>query len=603
MRYLVKNIPVILPFILLLTLSLPGYAQTLSKDQLILFEDAITKGEGYLQSKDYAKAKAEYQRALSIDPNAKFPKDKLAQIRKVYTDPKDEENFTRAIEAGDKAMTSGDYSQAKDHYQSALIIKPDDQSARQKLASVNKTAIEQEEKQKQFDIAKVDADKLFTDKKYAEALAKYKEASQLIPGNQTVIDKIRESEQIISDIAKEEERYNKILLEADEAYMDRGFELAKQKYNEALSLKPNETYPKNMLTRIEEAVKNQSIATKEEEAKRKEEERLAAQRLEEQRIEEEKLAAQRIEEQRIEEEKLAARIEEDKLAAQRIEEQRIEEDKLAAQKRLEEVEAARQREVERLEAVAMEEKRLADEKRKLEEYELASVADKEYLDAVASANELYMEQDYSSAIKLYEKARELKPMEKFPQEQLNKINNLLAERIKNNLDAYNILIRDGDLAYQSNIFDKALESYNKALAARPEEVYPSTMIEKIKKLLNENSIVELLPGTTSVIDTTEQRFPFKPVDIRFRKNNYLIIKAKKVSDKSPKVIVNYGKDSMKNGGYVMKNFESSETIEYYLRISTQDKWYREDNNWISLYPEGGSLEISSIRISRAENIK
>jgi hypothetical protein len=88
--------------------------------------------------------------------------------------------------------------------------------------------------------------------------------------------------------------------------------------------------------------------------------------------------------------------------------------------------------------------------------------------------------------------------------------------------------------------------------------------------------------------------------MRLRKKNYLLIKAKKKSEKAPKIFINYGKDDTKSGGFVLRGIENEETTDYLLRISTQDKWYRLENNWISLYPEGGDVEISSIKISQGD---
>ena len=38
--------------------------------------------------------------------------------------------------------------------------------------------------------------------------------------------------------------------------------------------------------------------------------------------------------------------------------------------------------------------------------------------------------------------------------------------------------------------------------------------------------------------------------------------------------------------------------DYIIRVGGQYKWVSEDNNWISLQPEGGSAEVSLIQISQ-----
>ncbi len=112
-------------FILLIALNmmpLLSAAQSLDPGRLKQFEEAILKGEDFLKADDYAKAKAEYQKALSIDPSAKYPKDKLAQIRKVYIDPEDEARFASAMESGNRLMQSGSYTLASEQFANAVKL-------------------------------------------------------------------------------------------------------------------------------------------------------------------------------------------------------------------------------------------------------------------------------------------------------------------------------------------------------------------------------------------------------------------------------------------------------------------------------------------------
>jgi hypothetical protein len=45
------------------------------------------------------------------------------------------------------------------------------------------------------------------------------------------------------------------------------------------------------------------------------------------------------------------------------------------------------------------------------------------------------------------------------------------------------------------------------------------------------------------------------------------------------------------------NVKDNEEIEkYVVRVGAQDAWFRINNNWISIQPLGGDLEIYSIQI-------
>ena len=77
-----------------------------------LFEDVILKAESLFKQKDYPKAKSEYQKAMLIGPSAQFPKDRLAEISTLYSDPDDVAVFNAAIASGDKALAKYDFDEA-----------------------------------------------------------------------------------------------------------------------------------------------------------------------------------------------------------------------------------------------------------------------------------------------------------------------------------------------------------------------------------------------------------------------------------------------------------------------------------------------------------
>ncbi len=680
--------------------SYHAHAQSIDKVKLLQFEESITRGEEFLQNKDYAKAKAEYQKALAIDPSSRFAKDKLAQIRKVYIDPKDETDFADAVASGDRLSASGSYREAKAKYEAALLIKPEDRSVREKLGKVDKLDVEKNQRLKEYETLIAAADKDLSEKNYEVAKPKYEQAALLNPEEAYPKNKIKEIDAILAAQKALDDSYNAEVALADEAYMNRDFAQAKLKYQQAAKLKPAETYPGSMLERVNEAIKTQAtnaIANEAELKKRQEEEAKFAllraeeeARLEKLRVEEEaKLAQLRAEEEATEKatreaDELAARQAKEKRAADSLqlaeetaanqaaltaqtqaeelrlaklaEEKRIadslqlaeetaaneaalaeenaaKEAALAAQSKAEELrlaelaelkakedaerdeqlraqenlKAEQLREQEKLKAEQLREQealaeatRIEEERIRQLEYERTSLADREYNEAIENGNKLYTEEDFPSAMKMFEKAVELKPMEDYPRDRLIQINNIVLERMKNNLDAYNKFVAAGDLAYQTNVFDRALEEFEKALTMRPEESYPTLMISKIKKLMEDNSIVGLVTEPIIILNGYEQRFRFDPIDMRLRKNNYILIKARRTTEYTPKVFINYGKDGMKSGGIVMKGIESEETVDYLLRISVQDKWYRVDNNYITLYPEGGDLEISSMHISQGD---
>ena len=832
--------PFLLYLFLLSGLPLITCGQTSDKAQLQQFENAITKGEEYLAAKDYAKAKVEYQKALSINPDAKYPKDKLAQIRKVYIDPADEAKFKQAFEKGDRFLAENNYLSAKEQYGIALQIKPEDRIAREKMLQVEKLAEEKNVKDKEYQSQVEIADNLFLAKDYTAARKQYELVEKLNPDQKYPKTRISEIDALLASQKSVNDSYDKAITDADEAYMSKDFSLAQIKYEQASRIKPDENYPKSMLERVkesmgtqlknkatyndvinqadglfnkkdyqaalisyqnalllmsdekypteqinkinkmlqsaqelednynkaislgdqlynegklseaitayrqaknlkpdesypeakindisnqilteqskadaayDEAVKsadffikadefdkaieqyNVALTIKSNEEYPKEGIRKANElknakaktendfesllsdadkyykaesfddaltdyikagnlKPDNQYIKDQISAINKIQELNKDKADQYARLvkEADELYArqelsnalnvyQLAEKQKPNDEYITSQINkineqlmvLGNLESAYEGYIKNADQYfennnldlsgteyqkalglkpdeAYPKQRLAEIASKIESSKaleeentrLISEADKSYQDAIEKANQFYTEQDYPSAIVWYEKASEIKPQESSPKDRLIQINNLLLERMKNNLESYNKFIQAGDLAFQSQVFDQALEEFNKAATARPDEAYPPLMISKINKLMEDNAIIDLISTPIVLLDTTEQKYNFKAIDMRLRKNNYILIKAKKTSEKAPKVFINYGKDGLKSGGLVLKGMESDEVVDYLLRISIQDMWYRNDNNWISLYSEGGDLEITLMQISQGD---
>ena len=118
--------------------------------------------------------------------------------------------------------------------------------------------------------------------------------------------------------------------------------------------------------------------------------------------------------------------------------------------------------------------------------------------------------------------------------------------------------------------------------------------------MEDHAMVDLVSAPLIIMADSEQKFTFKAIEMRLRKNNYIIIKARKTGETEPKVYLNYGIDGQKSGGIVLRSIKSQETGDYMVRVSIQDRWYRLDNNWISVYSEGGEVEVSRMQISQGD---
>ena len=126
------------------------------------------------------------------------------------------------------------------------------------------------------------------------------------------------------------------------------------------------------------------------------------------------------------------------------------------------------------------------------------------------------------------------------------------------------------------------------------------MIARIHRTIAENAIADVLNSAVTVASNEEKQFKFSPVNIAARKDNFIYIKLRNLSNKPFNVLLRYGKDKTPSGGVVIRNLSTDGKVnERLISVREQDVWYRIDNDFISLYPQGGDIEVTFIQVSKA----
>jgi hypothetical protein len=163
--------------------------------------------------------------------------------------------------------------------------------------------------------------------------------------------------------------------------------------------------------------------------------------------------------------------------------------------------------------------------------------------------------------------------------------------------AYNGYIGDANKAYKVRSWDIAMDNYLLALKAKPNDSLSANQINRILGYLDKKLITTLTPTSPTLLEGKEVKLPFKAIDPTKRINHYFIIRVKNSSAGTPRLYLSFGQEAIKNGGIIYRNLlKGGQYIDYVIRMINQDRWYRPDNNWISLTVEGGSLEIENLKI-------
>ncbi|MEI6749391.1 MAG: hypothetical protein WCM93_09535 [Bacteroidota bacterium] len=508
-----------------------------------VYKNVIVEAEKAFNEKDYAKALKSYQTALEQKPEQKYPQQKITAINTFIGKQKaTQENYEKAITFADEAFIVKDYEKATASYQFALKLKPDENYPSEKINTINTLLGKTKAQQEIFSKEIASADKAFLEKNYEVAIKSYQVASETKPMEVYPKQKIAAIKGILAQQKATQDRYYIALNTADKAFDKTDYVTAITEYKTAIGLLPDEIYAKERITAINTIKSEQKVAH---------------------------------------DNYIKAITSAEKAFAAK--------DYPNAISDYESASVFEPKEVYPQERIAVISEIMARDKEKL---------DSQFTDYIRQADDLYSKQEFLLALKAYKIAATLKPAENYPKERYVEIAGTIKAKVKAVKEAYDQTIADADKAYKVLAFDEAVLLYKKALEMKPDVPYPGQMVARIRKYMIDNSVVEVSNESFLLKNNSSKRFTFKPVEINKRKNNYLLVRARTSGDLPPKLYVNYGRDNTKNGGIVLKKINPSLLNDFVINISAQDQWFREDNNWLSLYSENGDIEVSSIRISQ-----
>lgn len=574
-----------------------------------IFFQYVDEADNHYNNGDYEKALTSYNKATKL-----FPKDEytLEQIKNVTQKINDEKEniaaFNEFVNNGDRFMNQEKYTEATLQYKAALNLFPNNSSIKEKYNNAKSLKDNYDRLSSDFEQLKREANDFVIRKKYAEAIEKYQQALSIFP-NDSDLKSLINSLTTQKDIS---DRYNSKINEADSLYLEKSYEKAKNAYNEALAVIPDDPYSSDMIVRIDETLNSDEYKSlknfltlleeaKELESNNKIDEALTKYKSAIKQNPGDEFTSQKIDyltniiNTRNKEIELNAQYtalidkgdnsvnSEDYYSALDFYTQaynlipnknEAKEKKDNTQKRIKEIEA-----------------QLALEKQKWDEY---------YAVAMNTAQSFMNERNYPEAIKEYNKALRFKENDQAATQGLNNATQLNEARLANLMKEYNQYITNGDNQFNTNNLDKAIEFYSKALALNTGNTYPSEMIDKISILLQENKLVVLVNETIEIKSNETKRFNFEPIDVTTRKGNYILIKAKNLSDKSYSMFISYGSSNSNNGSLIVRTPNNQDVNNYIIRIGSQYKWFSEDNTWIELTPEGGDIEIELMEITKGK---
>jgi tetratricopeptide (TPR) repeat protein len=219
----------------------------------------LKNGDNYFKKKDYQDAFVSYNRVLELTPENSVINDKLKATKKlIKLQPEFEKNYKDLIVKADESFKIKTYSDAKENYTKAKDLKPEEHYPANQLVLIDSLiSVNFAINKKEYDKIIALADQNFKDNKLEEAQKQYEKALALqidIKYSQQKIDAIKttlaaEKKKKEDELAAIEAKYNGLIKKADDFLSKTEFSNALDAYNQALSLKPNDTYSKGQINK------------------------------------------------------------------------------------------------------------------------------------------------------------------------------------------------------------------------------------------------------------------------------------------------------------------------------------------------------------------
>lgn len=523
----------------------------------------IANADRLFSLKFYENAREEYQKAADAKPDEEYPAQQLELIKPLLVKKKE---FDVMVERGDELYMEQDFKGALASYEAALKIDPDESYPQTMIVRVEEAlanpmhskALSQEEKspetietgtsassgQDDYTLAVANGDKLFGLQNYEEAKLAYLKAANINPKEQYPRNKMKEIDDLLYASGSTEAAYNRVVSAGDRMFEEKEYEKAQTRYNEALQIIPGSVYPLERLKEIDQKLLERELAV-----------------------------------QKSYNESISSA------------------DALYAKGELNQARIAYQQALKFKPDEGYPKQQINTIDLQSDEFDKLKT---DYLRIVGEADQLFTSKEYKKAKEKYIDASAIFPDEIHPKNRIESINIVFRGDYAKSQKEYDKTIADADKFLAAGVYDQALNAYRKAMALMPDEFYPPQMIDRIMKILEDNAIRKVVTSSVVIEHNQQKDFNFEPLAFADRGSSVLLIKAKNLTESQFRIILGYGKDKSKKGGVTIPVQSDTGEMEYIVLIGRQYPWSSEDNNFISLTSQGGTIEITLMEISKGE---
>lgn len=510
----------------------------------------VVDADQLFNASNFESAIAKYREALDLKASERYPTEQIkaaeAKISELKSKEKEadlvkqrEAKYANFIKQADIAFELKKYSEALEGYSQATQVKPNDSYSNGKIAEIGTLIRQGQEKAKAEAAQKeindkyqekiVAADKAFDSKDFTSAISYYEAALGVKPDQKYPAEKIVLAKEMLDkelmriEQDKVLENYNAKVKAGDSAFESKDYTAAKTAYNEAINVLPTKPYPKDKIAQIEKIEAEEKLRSQQAAAKAAEDEKFNSLVAAADKLFEDKKYTESIEQYTA---VLALRADDNHSKLRLIEANKILLD-LENQRKLNEELNKKNEEYTALTTAADKAlsakdystartnysaasivkpdesypkdqlqkivDMLAADSKKAEEEAKAKALKAKYDNIIKLGDAALLAQELESARQKYIDAEAILPNEKYPQDKIQEVDRLIAERnaklekdrfaseeLRKKELQYKTLVQQGDQNFALKNFDVAKGKFEQALVIKPGDDYCTKKLAEIR---------------------------------------------------------------------------------------------------------------------------
>lgn len=222
------------------------------------YAELMKKGDQWMSEKNYVAAIREYNQALTFKPTEKEPVDKAAEAERLEKEKNSEldQLYSKMIEASEKEITEKNYTKAREYADRALKNRPEDPKPKELLSRISTL----EKQQRDYDAKMDEAALQFTAQKLELARSLYQQAQTIKSDETKPQERIDEINKLINErstAAQLETQYQDFMAKGNGEFRTKNYTAAIVQFESALTVKPEDRVAKDKIQEIQQIIDNE----------------------------------------------------------------------------------------------------------------------------------------------------------------------------------------------------------------------------------------------------------------------------------------------------------------------------------------------------------